>query len=70
MIYNALQKRVVDRAGMPYSLGFNGLALANRPKLTTETRRVPKPLANLFGPMRGLPSSTGPHHNRLGERHG
>lgn len=64
-----LQKVVVDRGGLAYSPHVNRLCLANRPNLTTAACRVPKALANLFGPMRGCHLNTGPEHNRIGVRH-
>lgn len=50
IISNALQKKVVDRAGLPYTREVNKLRMANRPNVATETRHIPLLLANLKGP--------------------
>ena len=70
MKINALQKGVVDRAGMPYSRQTNSLVVANRQNLTTKHCRVANLLANLSGPETRLASRPGPHHNRMEVRHG
>lgn len=64
MTYNHLKKQVVDRAGMRYVFCTNGLDVANRLSMLTESRAIPRQLANLKNsPMQDWRPSTGPNHH-------
>lgn len=65
-----MKKRVVDRAGLPYGLRVNGLGWRTAHFWGTESRHVPRLLANLNRAGISAPTLPGPSHNAKGARNG